>query len=225
MTQVSVGSLIEDLTLYPRHNVDDSHVRNLAAAIESGEDVQRQSRIMVDGQLRILDGFHRVRAFGRVYGEEHVIDVEQTDETDLGRLRALAISANVTHGKKLDERDKTRSILMLREAGVEESLIPCILHTTEAQVIKLAYRVVEVDGHDEPAPRVLWPRRGEPPRSVSQAQYEVASSVAAHPILQQTRSLARLLEYGIPDTSDERLVEELARLQKAITRWLQKKAA
>lgn len=220
---LQLDQLIEDEDMYPRLHVDSLHVNNLAAAISSGEDVQAYTPIVVDQDLRLIDGWHRVRALTKVYGGNYSITVKQQFFSTRAEALTAAVAANASHGRKLDERDKTRSIQLLRAEGINEDRIAAALHTTEEQVMRLAVRVVEVEGEYHPAPRVLWPKSGEPVRSVSAEQFAVAQTAPGWSLSQQVRTLRRELQAGLADPEDEELESELKMLCGVVNGLLRKK--
>ena len=64
MQKMQAAQLVEDFSLYPRSQVDGSHVQRLSEALLAGETLPS---IIVDESGRIIDGFHRRRAVMRAY--------------------------------------------------------------------------------------------------------------------------------------------------------------
>jgi len=212
MVKVPISKLVEDFSLYPRRHVDEGHVANLTHALASGEELPPP---VVDGQFRIIDGFHRVRARVRHDGPDVSIKVDQrrfASETDALKE---AIHLNATHARKLDEADRTRAILLLQERGVETHDIAAVLHTTEERVHTLSVRVVMVEGHPLPAKRSQWPKKGEKPRKLTAEQYTVVQSGSGWHAKQAARQLCKEITNDLLDV-DAELAEVLTDLQGAI---------
>src|SRR5688572_13414948 len=61
METIKASELVEDFDLYPRGDVDGTHVLSLVQALEAG--VELPPIIACKKTKRIVDGFHRRRAF------------------------------------------------------------------------------------------------------------------------------------------------------------------
>lgn len=231
---VKLADLVEDFDIYPRHSVDSAYVSELARAIQAGSDlplvrVDRKSK-------RIVDGFHRVRAWRKVLGRGGEIEADlRTYPTEQALLKE-AIELNAAHGRKLDQQDRSRSALLLERHGVTVKEIAVVLHTTEARVQELInVRVVLVkpkpeppDGNaansplpslppeKRPAKPVAWPQPGEPPRELTPEQYRVMESSGGHRTAQTVTQLTRELEAGVVDLTVPGLREKLWRLHDVI---------
>ena len=210
---VPIAKLVEDFALYPRRHVDESHVANLVHALAAGEELPPP---VVDSQFRIIDGFHRVRAHTRHDGPDAKITVNQKRfKSEMDALKE-AIRLNATHGRKLDEADRTRAILLLQEGGIETHDIALVLHTTEERVHTLSVRVVMVDGKPEPAKRSQWPKKDQKPRRVTADQYKVVQGGGGWHAKQSARQLCREIESDLLDV-DAEMAGVLTRLRDAIS--------
>lgn len=218
---VPIANLVEDYALYPRHAVDSAYVNQLAQAIEAGEGLNLPHPVVDAATLRIIDGFHRVRAWRKVIGPSGSIPVDMRSYPDLAAMIEDAVKLNAAHGRKLDSQDRTRSALMLSEVGYDVPRIAAVLHTTEAQVIRLQAKVVVVDGKPLPAKPVVWSEPGEPPRVLTADQYEVVRSSSGYRTAQTVTQLTRELNTGIIDVTDENLAGKLRALRDAIDRALE----
>lgn len=220
--QVPVAQLIEDLAVYPRHSVDGAHVAGIARAIEAGADMP--PIIAEQGTGRVVDGFHRRRAFRKVHGDQVVVPVEWRTYASAADLLADAVSLNSSHGRPLDAQDRTRAALMLEKAGVAPQRIAVVLRTTEAHVGKLLVRIVQVKDEQtgrverQPAKPVVRPAAGSvEPRTINRAQYEVHASSSGLRTAQTVTQLARELRSGLVDVANTPgLREKLADLRTAI---------
>jgi hypothetical protein len=141
---VPLAQLLEDMSVYPRHTVDDVYVSQLAEALRAGANLPLV--VAEASSKRIVDGWHRVRAYRKVLGAEGVIDVDLRTFKDEAELLLAAISMNAAHGRKLDRIDQVRSVLLAQEAGVAAPRIALALNITPARVETLRVRVAFVSG-------------------------------------------------------------------------------
>lgn len=219
-----LAELIEDLDIYPRHAVDSSHVGDIARAVEAGKELPP---IIADqATKRIVDGFHRRRAYDRLGITD--VEVELRSYASEADLLSDAVELNSSHGRPLDSQDQTRCALLLSKHGVSTQRIAVVLSTTERHVSeKLLVRVVHVQdpttGHTEtrPAKPVIRPLKGEEPRTITPTQAEIHDSSGGLRAGQVVMQLARELRHGLIDVnSTPGLREKLIDLQAAISEVL-----
>lgn len=236
---VKLSDLIEDFDIYPRHSVDSSYVSELTRAIQAGVSLPL---VRVDKKTkRIVDGFHRARAWRKVLGRGGEIEVDLRTYASEQELLKDAIELNAAHGRKLDQQDRSRSALLLERHGVAVKEIAVVLRTTEQRVQELInVRVVLIKPPpppgDEPAGKsappekrpakpVAYPQPGESPRELSPEQYRVMESSSGHRTAQTVTQLTRELESGLVDLSSPGLQQKLWRLHDVIESVAQKPAA
>ena len=235
---LKLSELVEDFDIYPRHSVDSAYVSELSRAIQADITLPL---VRVDKKTkRIVDGFHRVRAWRKVLGRGGEIDVDLRTYADEQALLKEAIELNAAHGRKLDQQDRSRSALLLERHGVTVREIAVVLRTTEQRVQELInVRVVlvkppppadETEGKQpppekRPAKPVAYPQPGEPPRELSPEQYRVMESSSGHRTAQTVTQLTRELESGLVDLSTPGLRDKLWRLRDVIESVAQKPAA
>lgn len=126
MTKIKLAQLVFDLTIYPRMNVDNKHVNDIAQAISSGTDLP--PIICEKGTWRIVDGFHRGKANLKLFEPDHEIEVVAKTYKSRKDLIADVGRYNTSHGLKMDRYDQTHYILLAREAGLDDKTIAGILH-------------------------------------------------------------------------------------------------
>lgn len=217
---LQLAHLVEDMSIYPRHALDSSHVGDLANALRAGHVLPPP--VVQDKTFRIVDGWHRNRAYLKVLGPAGEIEVDARSYDDEAAVIAAAVEMNSAHGRRLDQQDRTRAALMLRDAGVSTGTTARILRTTEERVEVLTARVVLVRGESgtaeaRPAKAVLWPRDGQP-REVTEEQYEVQRSSSGLRPIQTVGQLLREVEGGVLDLEDAGLCARLWALHDAIAR-------
>lgn len=237
---VRLADLVEDFEIYPRHSVDSAYVSDLARAIQAGDQLPL---IRVEKKTkRIVDGFHRTRAWRKVLGRGGEIEADLRVYASEQELLKEAIELNAKNGRKLDQQDRSRSALLLERHGVTVKEIAVVLHTTEQRVQELInVRVVLVKPPTQdkgktagaqplapekrPAKPVAYPQPGEPPRELSPEQYRIMESSGGHRTAQTVTQLTRELEAGLVDLSLPGLQEKLWRLHDVIESVAAKPAA
>lgn len=211
-TTLPLATLIEDTSMYPRNNMDESHVAELVRALASGA---RLPPIIADEKsLRIVDGFHRRRAMIRFYGDEAHGDVELRSYESESALFLEAVALNSVHGRRLDRHDQTRIVLKLREYGIEDRVISVHLHVPEPIVQKLSLRVVmDEDGEAQPSKRGFEHLRGQ---TLSPSQLNAVDSVRSGEVGRLCIELTKILDERLADLGDKKVIANLKRLSFAI---------
>jgi len=126
MVKLKICELVFDSTIYPRHNIDAYHVNDIARAIQSGAEMPP---IVVEKRTnRIVDGFHRGKAYFKLYDDSYEIEVVQKSYKDERLLFLDAIRFNSGHGKGLDKHDKTHCAIMAKNLGIDAKDVASALH-------------------------------------------------------------------------------------------------
>lgn len=213
VTRIAAAKLVEDMAVYPRHRVDDSHVRNLARALEAG--VALPPVVADKRSLVIADGIHRVRAHVAAFGDECSVPADLRSYRTRAALLQDAVALNSGHGRRLTSQDYTRAALLLKEAGFDDTEIAVTMQTTVDHVSRVLLRIVVVDGEPEPAKPSAWAPKGLPPRQITRSQADVHRSANGWRHGQTIRQLTNELRAGLVDV--ERHAELLEELRDAIT--------
>lgn len=221
MKKIMLAELIEDFEIYPRNRVDDTHVSDLARALASGE---KMPAIIADRKTkRIVDGFHRRRAYLRHFGENAEAEVEFKNYASEKEMIEDAVALNSRHGRKLDRHDQTRIVLILARHGVSTDEIALLLHIPEPMVTELNLRVLTMPGGQSmPSKRGLEFMRGQ---RVSKKQQEVIGSVRSAESGRLALELTRLIRAGLVDVDNEGVMNRLRDLSEALTELLAAHAA
>lgn len=125
---VPAHQLVRDFTLYPRPDVDSSHVAGMVEAMKAG--IVLGAIVACRRTKRIADGFHRYEAHVRLHGPNAPIRVEWRDYAHDRDLYADAADLNAAHGRKLTSFDKVRIIARGRELGLTMNRLAAILRLT-----------------------------------------------------------------------------------------------
>lgn len=100
--------LIEDMTLYPRNDVDEVNIAHLVEALQVGAELPKI--LIEETTLRIVDGFHRRRAYMRAFGDDVEVTCEVKKYKDDAELFLEAVRLNANHGINMDGYDRTHAM-------------------------------------------------------------------------------------------------------------------
>ena len=106
--RLRLGELVEDFDLYPRQQVDGTHLAAMREAYEAGAVLPA---IVIDAvSRRITDGFHRRRVLRAAHGDEHVVQVIAREYPNEGAMFLDAVRMNAKHGRNLSPFERRRCI-------------------------------------------------------------------------------------------------------------------
>lgn len=220
VTTIPLAELVEDLTIYPRHAVDDANVQSLALALEAGHELP--PIVVCSKTKRVADGWHRCRAYRRIHGPGATVPVTFRDYKTEAELVEDAIRLNAAHGRRMDSIDQTRAVLMLERYGLASERIALALHVPEARVEKLRLRVATArvaTDQTVPGTRQITLKRCVSHLAGTQLTREQAEAHESAPgtsYLLIAKQLRDAIRTGLADREDERLVAMLAELHAEI---------
>jgi hypothetical protein len=115
---------ILDWNLWPRHefkNIDVTNRRQMELFLESGHSLPP---IRVNKEdMRVIDGFHRVKAHLNVFGDEAMIDAELQEYEKESDMFLDAVRLNVHQGLQLSPRDRAHSAHRLSKMRVPPAVV------------------------------------------------------------------------------------------------------
>lgn len=127
--------LVQDWDLWPRYDaesLDATNISRFKEAIRSGKVLPP---IIADKKsYRIIDGFHRVRAYLSVYGDGAEAEVEFINYKNDTEMFMDAAKRNNEHGLPLSPKDKVHVILKARRLRVPIAKIGEILGMTKERI-------------------------------------------------------------------------------------------
>lgn len=218
---VPLAQLVEDYSLYPRHQVSDIYVKDLVRALEAGAVLPIP--VVDEATWRIVDGFHRVRAYRKHLGEEAKIQVEVRRYDSEGELFLDAARLNAGHGRKLDRHDQVRIVYRARELGVSDERIAVSLQVPAERVAELEVRIAYGPAGAPVATKLGAEHLGG--RTVTAEQINTIHRMRGAAIRRPIRELTELLESGVANLDDPAVRQQLAALAALITSRLEALAA
>lgn len=223
LMSLPLAELVEDMAIYPRHAVDESHVSKLCKALEAGETLPP---VVADEQSKKLtDGWHRTRAYRRVLGAGGVIDVELRQYKNDGEMLLDAIAMNASHGRALDKVDTVRCVVLAQKAGIEIARIAVALKQTVNEVQKLTVRVATVpSGSPGTIPGTVQVALKRPVQhlvgsQLTKEQAKAQASVPGTSYLLLAHQLYDAIHLGLANQADGRLMEALRKLRDELNRY------
>ena len=128
MRKFKIAELVLDDTVYPRHEADESHVQVLSDAIEAG--VKFPPIVICRKTRRVVDGFHRVLAFGGFFDDQYELDCVEKDYASDRELFLDAIRFNASHGLSLTIADRQLCTLRAKQLGIGDGEAAAALAVT-----------------------------------------------------------------------------------------------
>ncbi len=126
--KMKLADLVFDFELYPRAQVDSQHVGQIAEAIAAGAELPP---IVIDKKTkRVVDGFHRGRAYRRLFGDNADIEVEEREYGTDAEMFIAAMVYNAGHGRNLTTFDRTHCIIRAERLKIEPAEIASALNLT-----------------------------------------------------------------------------------------------
>ena len=209
-TRIPVIDLVLDDSIYPRSTIDESHIKRLTEALETGAVLP--PIVAEQGSNRIVDGAHRRGAYLRHRGERAMAAVEFRTYENEADLFADAITLNAQTKRPLTSQDATRIVIMGQSLGIPIERVAGLL---EVPVDKLQRRtligfpMVRVSGAAQQRialKRTMAPFAG---RQLTPAQIEANLKAGGMPPIFYVRQVAMLVEAEALDLDNEQLVIEL----------------
>lgn len=129
ITEVPLGTLVLDYTIYPRHAVDQTNVRSIVDALEKG--VKLPPIIADKVTRRVADGFHRTLGYKRFgMSMDDMVSVDLRDYADDAELFAESIRLNAGHGQRLTKYDIAVLTTKAGELGITRDVVADMLSIT-----------------------------------------------------------------------------------------------
>ena len=134
MTKMKALECIRDWGMWPRSDSQELDGTNLARIKEAMRAGQKLPPIVVDKKsLRVVDGFHRLEATIKLYGDNADIDVEFRTYKNDGEMFADAVELNAKSSLPLSPRDKIHCILKGRKLKIPPTVICNALGITDSK--------------------------------------------------------------------------------------------
>lgn len=114
---ISVSAISEDF--YIRKALDEDHVIQLSLLYENG--VKLPPVLVSESGNRLIDGRHRLAALRLL--DKKTVDVEWTNENELGPLLVLGLQANIGGALPPTNSDIVNAMKQMLETGMQHSVV------------------------------------------------------------------------------------------------------
>lgn len=205
MKKMKACELILDFDLYPRNNVDSHNVRNLTDALAAGSELPP---VIIDKKSkRVVDGFHRVRAYMNHGGEDAEVDVVEKVYKNDAEMFLDAMRYNASHGAKLDPCDRTHCVLVAERLSIPLDAVAGALHMPVDKLGALRNtRTATTDGMTIPLKRTVQHMAG---KKLTTRQTEANDKLSGMSQQFYANQLIELIESKMLNLKDEKLIERL----------------
>lgn len=209
-TKLKLSELVEDFDLYPRADVDSAHVSHIEDAIDASASIPPP--IIDEKSKRIIDGFHRVRAWRRSLGDDGEIDVIVRAYKNEREMFLEAMRLNANHGRNMTSYDRTHAIAKATKMDIDPAEIASALNMSIDKVTSFKVdRCAKLENSRRAIPikRPIWHMRG---RELTQEQADVIPNLGGNSQGFYAAQLIKLIKNNLIDSGDERLMEQLKEL-------------
>lgn len=221
MKEYKLSVLVLDFSIYPRKEVDSQHAALIQEAIEGGAVLPP---IVIDKKTkRIVDGFHRYRAYKRISRNdpEFVVTCIEKSYRNEAELFLDAMRYNAEHGRALTKFDRTHCILVAMQLEIADKDIANVLHVQVDAVQKL---VADRSAYGTNGKQKLTPIKStikhKAGMKLSKGQVECNAKLGG---MQQTfyvNQVILLIENDLLDVENEKLMERLQMLAELLEKVL-----
>jgi hypothetical protein len=221
VVSMPLAELVEDLSIYPRTNLSSVNIAKLVSSLEAGNQLPP---IEADQESkRIVDGFHRRRAYLKVLGSDARIGVDLKHYESDGEMFAAAVEANSGHGLGLQEIEKRRAVFRLEAFGVEDGEIARVLRIPPPKIEQIRIRVATVTSETgapirlEPLKRPAFWMQGQ---AMTEAQATAHRSAPGTSYRLPVRQIRDAVRFRLIDENDGRVIADLKSLATELNDYL-----
>ena len=130
--KLKISSLKLNYNLYPREGLDEYNVNRLVEALKA--DVTLLP-VTVDKKTKIvIDGFHRIEAHNRLYGEKAEISVIYKEYSNIKDMFLDSVKLNASQGKMLDEDDRIHCQKIAKDMKIKPEFLAIALSITAESI-------------------------------------------------------------------------------------------
>ena len=209
MREVSIAELILDFDLYPRTQIDSSHVRYMRIAHEGGTILPQP--IIDKKSKRVIDGFHRISMYKRIDKSMKIEVIEKNYASD-AEMFADAMRLNAHHGRNLSPFDRAHCIIRAESLGMTVEQIAGDLSMSVEAIGEMKLEKMGTMRSDGlrvtiPIKRTIQHMHG---RQLTKRQFEANDRLGGMNQMFYVNQLIELIESDLLDKENEDL---MARLQ------------
>jgi len=206
--KLKLGKLVLDYSFYPRGDISPFHVREMIEFVKSGGEMPP---IVADWKSkRIIDGFHRFRAYKKMYGVEAETAVRLKKYANEGEMLLDAMKCQSTHGRRLTPFDQARCIIKAEDLGLEFIAIASALGMTVERLTEIRVGKIASDSIEPVAVKTTMSHLAGTELTPQQAEFN--RKAGGMPQGFYINQVIGLLESGSVDWGNEKVVNGLRQL-------------
>jgi hypothetical protein len=208
MKTYKLSELILDFDLYPRGKVDSQHATNMVISLEAGAELP--PLVIEKKTKRIVDGFHRWRAYKQIYDLNFEVTCIEKTYKDDGDLFLDAMRYNSSHGRALTPHDMTGCIIKAKKFKLSDHLVGEALHLTTEKINGLrGARIGSVSGRPIALKHTIQHMAG---KKLTKKQACANKKLSGMEQLFYVNQLVALIENDLIDMSNANLLSGLDKL-------------
>lgn len=216
MRNMKAVELILDFDLYPRNNLDSFNVKSMVDVLSSEGELPP---VVIDRKSkRVVDGFHRVRAYLRFGGKEVEIAVIEKNYKNDAAIFIDAMKYNACHGTRLDQADRVHCSIVAERLSIPAETVAGALHIPIKKFGNLVNdRTAKCGKLTIPLKQTIRHMAG---KKLSKKQREANEHSSGMNQQFYANQLIELIEADLLDTNDPKLMERLSVLSELIGKIL-----
>lgn len=221
MKTVLAKDLVFDFTIYPRVDVDSTNVSRIEEALRVKTSMPPV--VIEEKSNRIVDGFHRVKAYLAVFGPKYGVECATKRYKNDGELFMDAMKYNANHGRALSPYDRVRCVTIAQGLHIEVNHIASSLSVTVDKIGDLLKTRTAhgAGGHVVPLKNTI---KHMAQQDLTPEQETANKKLSGLNQLFYINQVLLLIESGLLNLADANIAEGIERLREAIKGLSQKVA-
>lgn len=213
MKNIKAAEIVLDFDLYPRNNVDAHNVKGIVDALAAG--IEMPPVIIDKKSKRCVDGFHRVRAQLRLYGDDADITVIEKPYKNEAEMFLDAMRYNAAHGARLDPCDRTHCVIVAERLRIPLDAVAGALcmPIEKLGALRDDRTAKGAGGLSIPLKNTVRSFAG---RKLTKRQVEANEKLSGMNQQFYANQLIELIESNMLDYDDEKLMERLIQLRELL---------
>jgi hypothetical protein len=217
VTKIKASKVVLDYDIYPRQDVQSYSVHLMVEALRAGAVLP--PIIIAKKSKRVIDGFHRVKAYQKLYGPDTDIPAIFKEYMSDDVMFAEAIDLNSKHGRNLTPYDRARCLARAEELKIAPAVVAKALNMTVEALGRLK---AERLGYFQSRPIVLKRTTAHlAGEELTEEQFAYNRQAGGMQPTFYINQIVSMLEADAVDWEDEKVVRGLKRLRELLDKVLE----
>lgn len=214
--RMKLSELVLEYKFYPRQRLDRYHVEEIAEAIRSGVHVPP---ITADKSSHVVsDGWHRIEAFRRLWGDDAEIEVDLKEYASEAEIFQDAIRLNASHGRALSAVDEAHCLSKAEEFKLESAAVATLLNITTERAEELVSNRLALSAEGKVVLKGSTAHLAGKRLTTEQVEYNKKAGGLPQPFY--INQVIAMLESDSANWEDPRVVNGLKRLSELLKKEL-----